>query len=84
MIKDTSPSDIADNLRREIALIMDRPQSSISFTTPLAELGLDSIRLMEIIIFIENNYGFNLVDLGLTKEALQNINSLAKVVRDHG
>ncbi len=75
-----TPAEIEKNLRRELAMILDRPEKEITTDTPLAELGLDSIRLMEIIIFVEREYNLNLVDLGLTREALQSTAALARVI----
>ncbi len=77
-----TPAEIENNLRRELAMILDRPEEEIAADTPLAELGLDSIRLMEIIIFVEKEYNLNLVDLGLTREALQSTAALARVISE--
>lgn len=51
--------------------------AGISATTPLRTLGLDSLRLFEILVLIEKQFGESLVDGALTREMLENISTLA-------
>ena len=74
--------EIEKALQSELAVILDLPESRIAVDTPLENLGLDSIRLMEIIVFIEKKYGINLIDAGLNQETMKDISSLAKLVSD--
>lgn len=52
----------------------------ISAATPLQSLGLDSLRLFEIFVVIERQFGVSLVDGPLTRGMLENISALAEHV----
>lgn len=77
-----SPPEIEKALQSELAVILNLPEDQITADTPLESLGLDSIRLMEIIVFIEQEYGINLIDAGLNQETMKDISSLAGLVAD--
>ena len=49
--------------------------------TPFEKLGLDSFGLIEIILFIERQFGIALPDKELTKENLFSADTLAACVR---
>jgi len=49
----------------------------ISAATPLQSLGLDSLRLFEIFVVVEKQFGESLVDGPLTRGMLENISALA-------
>ncbi len=44
---------------------------------PLADLGIDSLGLVEIFVFIEKNFNLKLLEANLKKKALETIRSLA-------
>jgi len=74
----TSPSraEIERVLVTEIAkMFPDVPD--ISAATPLQSLGLDSLRLFEIFVVVEKQFGESLVDGPLTRGMLENISALA-------
>jgi acyl carrier protein len=51
--------------------------ANVTADTPLQSLGLDSLRLFEIFVLIEKQFGESLVDGPLTRGMLENISSLA-------
>lgn len=48
----------------------------------LAEIGVDSYSIVEILLFIERKYGFVIPDDYLKPENFKNVNSIAKTVMD--
>ena len=74
-------AEIESALQTELAIILDRSAAEITGETTLDSLGLDSIRLMEVMIFIEKTYGVNLADAGLSREDLRSLSALAARVR---
>jgi acyl carrier protein len=51
--------------------------ANVTADTPLQSLGLDSLRLFEIFVLIEKEFGQSLVDGPLTRGMLENISALA-------
>lgn len=47
----------------------------------MAELGLDSIDVLELLVGIEQEYSIKLVDTGLEREAFQSVRALADLVQ---
>lgn len=48
--------------------------------TLLVELGLDSLGLVEIFVFIEKRYNLRLLDSGITRQDMETISSLARYI----
>lgn len=46
-------------------------------------LGLDSIDALEIIVLIERNYGIKIKDQETGKQAMTNLNALAKFIKEN-
>lgn len=74
---------IADNIKGRISEILGENVEQIHGDTPLDSLGLDSFRLVEILIFVEREYGLNLMSRNLQKEDIQSVNSLAATIQKH-
>lgn len=49
--------------------------------TTLESLGVDSISLVKIFVFIERNFGVSLVDSGVTRENVETFGKLTGFVR---
>jgi len=49
----------------------------ITVSTSIQTLGLDSLRLFELCVLIEKEFGLSLLDGPLTRDTLENIASLA-------
>jgi acyl carrier protein len=55
---------------------------TISSDSSLAEIGVDSYSIVEILLFIERKYGFVIPDDHLKPENFKNVNSIAKTVME--
>ena len=73
---------IESDLIRQTASVLGMNEQNISPQTELSSLGLDSIRLIEVLIFIEQQYGIKMMEAGLDSESLKNIVSLAARVAE--
>lgn len=52
--------------------------------TQLSSLGVDSMSLVQMLLFVERTYGFAVPDEKLTKENLGTLSSMARCVRESG
>ena len=77
MTKKWTQSYIEQTLGREIASILGMEEGAIQPSTTLMSLGIDSIKFVEIMIFVENEFGIKLLDSGMSREALHDIASLS-------
>lgn len=77
---DPTAHDISMRLSREVATILGRDDESVTSETALDSLGMDSIRLVELLIFIEREYGVKLMDAGLTRDDLHSPTTLAEKI----
>jgi len=73
-----SIGDIEACLVREVAVILGEEPAAIAADRPLAELGIDSLSFVELLVTIEKNFGLKLMESGLTKEDFRTLRSLAK------
>lgn len=72
--------EIENALTDQIATVLGLAEEEVKPQTPLESIGIDSIRLIEILIFIEKKYGIRLMDAGLDRESFRNASSLAGAV----
>ena len=72
--------DIEEKLIREVASILSADPFEITPDTPLHTLGLDSLRFVELLVFIEKTFNLNLIGSGLKREDFQTISSLASCI----
>ena len=76
-----------DRIERELlAALRDRLVDSdvaLEATTPLADVGLDSLAVMQLLILVEESFGVWLPESGLTRAKLRDVRSLAAVVAEH-
>jgi acyl carrier protein len=66
-------------------LMLPTPAAEIRFDTPLfgpGGLGLDSVDALQLVVALDKNYGIKITDQAVAKEALQNITTIARFVRD--
>ena len=73
-------ADIVQRLTEESAAILNLRVEEIGAHTPLASIGMDSLNLVALLVFIEKNYGVNLVKAGLGNEDLRTIGALAACI----
>jgi acyl carrier protein len=71
---------IQRELTQQIAGILSVDPAGVDVEAPLHTLGLDSMRMVEIIVFIETSYGVDLMGSGLKREEVASIAALACTV----
>jgi len=71
---------IQRELTQQIAGILSVEPATVDIEAPLHTLGLDSMRMVEIIVFIETRYGVDLMGSGLKREEVASIAALARTV----
>jgi len=69
--------EIETVLVKEVAVILGEEPAAIAADRPLAELGIDSLSFVELLVAIEKNFGLKLMESGLTKEDFRTLRSLA-------
>ena len=72
--------NIEDTLVQGIASILSKDKSSIAADVPLHELGIDSLALTEILVFIEQTFKLKLIESGLYMRDFETIQSLASLI----
>lgn len=76
-------NEIKKDIVEEIASLLDKQTESIDTALELHELGIDSLTLVELFVFIENNYELKLMESGISQEDLKTIDALsAKIVEE--
>ena len=70
-------SEIEHILVTEIAGMFPDSPLEITAEMPLHTLGVDSLKLFELFVLVEKQFGISLLDGPLTREALQTPASLA-------
>ena len=73
--------DIEKQLTGEIALIIRQSADAIEPDTSLHTLGIDSMGFVEVLVFIEKQYGLKLIETGMTREDFETIRSLAECIK---
>lgn len=71
---------IQRELTEQIAGILSVEPATVDIEAPLHTLGLDSMRMVEIIVFVETRYGVDLMGSGLKQEEVASIAALARTV----
>ena len=72
--------EIEEILSCGIAEIMSVENKTVAAATSLQELGIDSLGLVEIFVFIEKKFKLKLLESGLTKEDIKTVRSLAAYI----
>ena len=57
------------------------PDIEISPESTLSSLNIDSISLVKIFVFIENNFGVSLINKGISADDIKTVGSLMRYVR---
>ncbi|MBI5055444.1 MAG: acyl carrier protein [Nitrospirae bacterium] len=72
--------NIQDKLTQGIAAIISKDAASIGADTPFHKLGIDSLGLVEVLVFIEKTFNLKLIESGLEKKDFGTIHSLASFI----
>jgi acyl carrier protein len=71
---------VQQQLVNRVAGILSVDSAAVNVSAPLHTLGLDSMRLVEILVFVEKQFGIDLMDSSLTREDIHTIEALARTV----
>lgn len=80
MTTNTTPFAIAESLCTFIRNNLVAENVEVTHATPLTRLGLDSFSLIEIILFVERQYGLQLPDEALNQENIYSSETLASYI----
>ena len=69
--------EIARELVSGISAIAGKREAALSADTPLADVGVDSLMLVEIFVLVEKKFKLQLLESNVRKEDLQTIETLA-------
>ncbi len=72
---------IKEKLIEQISLTIGEEPSNIKSDMLLHELGVDSLGLVELFIFIEKEFGIALMDSGISQDSMMKIDSLAQSIQ---
>ena len=70
-------AEIQDFLNKEVGTILRLKESEVNENTSLDDLGVNSMAFVELLIAIENKFGVQLIQAGLTKADLSSLKTLA-------
>jgi acyl carrier protein len=65
-------------LRSEVARMIEAPETSIDNSAHLAEIGMDSLQALQLLVLIERTYGLQIGEQEL--QEFTSINAVADVV----
>ena len=71
---------IKEKLTEQIALSIGEKPSNIKSDMPMHELGMDSLGLVELFVFIEKKFKIQLMESGISQEDIKKIDSLAESI----
>jgi len=77
-----SDQSVQQQLVQRVASILSVDPAVVDVKAPLHTLGLDSMRLVEILVFVEKQFGIDLMDSSLTREDIHTIDALARTVEN--
>jgi acyl carrier protein len=71
---------VADALRQELAVVLNQPPAEIALDRPLHEIGVDSIAFVELMVFIEKQFGISLLEAKLERKDIESLHAIASSV----
>lgn len=81
-MKNPDIKEIKKKLTDQIALSVGADPSDIKSDIPMHELGLDSLGLVELFVFIEKEFKIQLMESGISQEDIKQIDSLAQSINN--
>ena len=76
-----TPENIESNIITFLVNNIVAPNTTITNTTVLRDIGIDSFSIVEIILFIERKYGVVIPDDKLVPENFRTIQALSVIVK---
>ena len=77
-VQSVSPQTLADELGGFLRENILADEVEVGPATPLDSLGVDSFSLMEVILFVERQYGFLMPVEELTPETMKTLDALSR------
>ncbi|MFH1146845.1 MAG: acyl carrier protein [Pseudomonadota bacterium] len=74
------PEEIENRLVQCIASITSGDSSTMSTQAPLHDLGIDSLGLVEILVFIEKTFNLRLLESGLARKNFETVQALSQFI----
>ena len=72
--------EIQGKLATKLVQLLPQQETKPDIEVPLHALGVDSMRLVELFIFVEMEYGIDLMNAGIEMKNIQTIKSMAEFV----
>lgn len=79
-MKNITITDIKKKITEQIALSIGEDPGNIESDMPMHELGMDSLGLVELFVFIEKEFKIQLMESGISQEDIKKIDSLAESI----
>ncbi|MCD4742259.1 MAG: acyl carrier protein [Desulfobacteraceae bacterium] len=79
-MENTTIKNIKEKLVYQIALTLGQEPAMIDSGMLMHELGMDSLGLVELFVFIEKEFKINLMESGISQEDIMRIDSLAESI----
>jgi len=71
---------IERQLCTELQTLQGLKPGAVAVDTPLASLGVDSLKLVSLLLAIEQKFGVNLMKIGMKPQDMQTVRTLAAAV----
>jgi acyl carrier protein len=71
---------IVDKLAGHLGAVLGVDASEVKAASALTDLGVESMALVELFVFIENEFRVELMSAGLEREDLATVQSLAEAI----
>lgn len=75
-----TPTEIKEKMIEQIALSLGQEPATIASDMMMHEIGMDSLKLIELFVFIEKEFKVQVMESGISQEALMKIDSLAQSI----
>ena len=78
----TTIDDVRLKLKEHVAFLLGVAADGVAADRPLHELGLDSMGFVDLLVFIEKQFGLSLMNSGLSQEDFASLEVLAKRIAE--
>ena len=75
-------NDIMQDLKTHVAFLLGTEAGALASDQPLHLLGLDSMGFVDLLVFIEKQFGLSLMNSGLTQDDFASLAVLAQRISD--
>jgi acyl carrier protein len=73
-----SVDEVLRKITAHVSFLVAREEKDVSADKPLHLLGLDSMGFVDLLVFIEKQFGLSLMGSGLTQEDFRSLSFLAQ------